>query len=209
MLKRFLWVLLLWVPIRGISSALAAEPVILVLGDSLSAAYGIAEEAGWVRLLQGRLENRGYRYRVANASITGDTTRSGVTRLPEALARNRPAIVLVELGGNDGLRGLPVSEVRRNLAAIIEHSLAYGAKVLLLGIRVPPNYGPAYAKRFQEVYAGIAETYRVPWVPFLLAGVAGQPQLMQADGIHPRAEAQGKILENVWGRLEPMLGPEH
>ncbi len=183
----------------------ADKPVILVLGDSLSAAFGIQAEIGWVALLQRRLDQEGYRYQVVNASISGDTTAGGVARLPRALKTHAPAIVLVELGGNDGLRGLPLSEMRRNLSTIIAEAKESGANVLLLGIRLPPNYGPAYTRRFEAVYAELARRHRVPWLPFLLEGVAQRTEMMQSDGMHPVADAQPKILGNVWPKLVPLL----
>jgi len=183
----------------------AAEPVILVLGDSLSAGYGVALEKGWVRLLEGRLKARGRGYRVVNASISGDTTRGGLARIGDALDTYRPAIVVLELGGNDGLRGVPLAETRRNLEGIINVSQAAGARVLLVGIQLPPNYGPAYTERFKAIYPELAERHDVPLVPFLLEGVATVPALMQADGIHPREEAQGRLLDNIWPHLEPIL----
>lgn len=185
--------------------AYAEEPVILVLGDSLSAAYGIEAQTGWVALLQQRLDREGYRYRVVNASISGDTTAGGAARLPRALKAYAPAIVVVELGGNDGLRGLPLSEMRRNLSSIIAEAKKSGAQVLLIGMRLPPNYGPAYTRSFEAVFADLARRHRVPWLPFLLEGVAQRMEMMQSDGVHPMADAQPKILGNVWPKLVPLL----
>lgn len=176
-----------------------------MLGDSLSAGYGIGAHQGWVALLQQRLDHQGYRYRVVNASISGDTTRGGLTRLPQALAQHRPTVVIVELGGNDGLRGLPLDAMHENLASIIETSRQHGAKVLLLGVRLPPNYGASYVNMFHNVYRELERAYQVPFVPYLLAGIGGRDALMQADQIHPRAEAQGRMLDNVWSRLVPTL----
>jgi acyl-CoA thioesterase-1 len=186
----------------------AEAPVVLVVGDSLSAAYGMEAGRGWVALLQGRIAERGLPHQVVNASISGDTTRGGVSRLPAALERHRPALVVLELGGNDGLRGVPLAETEANLAALIERAQVAGAGVLLAGIQIPPNYGPAYTERFRRIYPSLAERYRVALVPFLLEGVAGEGALMQEDGIHPRAEAQGRILDNVWAELEPLLTGE-
>jgi len=183
------------------------QPVLLVVGDSLSAAYGIPSGRGWVDLLDARLKAEGVAYRVVNASISGDTTRGGRSRLPAALDRAAPRVVVLALGGNDGLRGLPVEETEGNLAAMIEAALLRGARVLLVGIRLPPNYGARYTEAFRGIYPRLAERYGLPWVPFLLEGVGGNPQLMQEDGIHPRAEAQGRILDNVWERLLPILRP--
>jgi acyl-CoA thioesterase I len=187
---------------------LAAPPVILVVGDSLSAAHGIAPEQGWVALLRERLRERGYPHQVVNASVSGDTTAGGLARLPAALDRHRPAFVILELGGNDGLRGLPLEQVRANLAAMIEHSRQSGARVLLAGMRIPPNYGPAYAEGFHRIYVDLGRRYDTALVPFLLDGVAADPSLMQPDGIHPTAEAQLQMLDNVWPHLKPMLQQE-
>ncbi len=201
---------LMWIALLTLSAALplpacAQAPVILVLGDSLSAAYGIALQDGWVALLQGRLNERGLDFRVVNAGISGDTTMGGLTRLPELLQRHRPAILLIELGANDGLRGLPTPLIRDNLAAMVRLGQAAGSQVLLLGIQMPPNYGAAYNRVFQVVFQDVARGAGVPLVPFLLAGVAEDPDLMQADGLHPAAAAQPRILDNVWPVLEPQL----
>ncbi|MDX1433888.1 MAG: arylesterase [Gammaproteobacteria bacterium] len=182
-----------------------AEGVILVVGDSLSSAYGMDAREGWVALLEQRLDARGAGYRVMNASISGDTTAGGVSRLPRALESHDPDVVVIELGGNDGLRGIPLEETRSNLARMVELAKAHGARVLLLGMRLPPNYGPMYTKRFHEIYADLAEANGVARVPFFLEGVGGVRELMQDDGIHPRPEAQGRLLENVWPHLEPLL----
>ncbi|MEO6697639.1 MAG: arylesterase [Gammaproteobacteria bacterium] len=187
------------------ATILAGNATILVLGDSLSAAYGIEQNTGWVSLLQRRLQQNAPRYQVINASISGDTTSGGLTRLARALDKHQPAIVIVELGANDGLRGLSLEETQKNLAAIIEQTLSRKARVLLAGIRLPPNYGPDYTRKFHEIYSSLAARYRVPLVPFLLEGVAGKPELMQQDGLHPRASAQPAVLENVWRVLQPML----
>jgi acyl-CoA thioesterase I len=179
--------------------------VILVLGDSLSSAYGIDVDSGWVQLLQKRLQERQAGYRVVNASISGDTTSGGAARLPRALEKHRPEIVIVELGGNDGLRGLPLSVTRVNLERIIVDSQTAGARVLLLGMRLPPNYGPAYTNAFHAIYQELADRYDAARVPFLLEGIGGVDEMMQADGIHPRAEAQPLMLDNVWPYLKPLL----
>ncbi|MFZ5594076.1 MAG: arylesterase [Pseudomonadota bacterium] len=202
MLKKLLILVLLAFPLAAIA---APAPVILVLGDSLSAAYGIDQNAGWVALLQKRLMEQSYNYRVVNASISGATTRSGLSRLGQALQTYKPVIIVLELGANDGLRGLTVEEMRNNLAAIIEKSRQNRAKVLLIGMRLPPNYGPAYTKKFHDVYTGLADRYRIPLVPFLLEGVATDFSLMQSDGLHPTAEAQPMILENVWKEMARMV----
>lgn len=184
-----------------------AAPALLVLGDSLSAAFGIDTRSGWVSLLAERLAARGLDLRVVNASISGDTTAGGLARLPPLLAEHRPRVVVIELGGNDGLRGLPLPVVRGNLENLIRASRDAGARVLLLGMRIPPNYGPRYTEAFHALYADLAQRYEVPLVPFFLDGVAAQPGLIQDDGIHPRAEAQPRLLDNVWPALEPLLRP--
>ena len=205
---RLLWIAFLSVSVLGLPPAAradAAPPVILVLGDSLSAAYGIALADGWVALLQSRLRERGLDWRVVNAGISGDTTAGGLTRLPELLKRHRPAILIVELGANDGLRGLKPTVVRDNLARIIQAGRAAGSRVLLTGIQLPPNYGAAYNQAFQAVFQDLAAAQGVPLVPGLLAGVAEDRALMQADGVHPGVAAQPRILDNVWPVLEPLL----
>lgn len=183
----------------------AAGGVIVVLGDSLSSAYGFDVASGWVRLLQDRLDDDRAGYRVVNASISGDTTSGGITRLPAELKKHTPDIVVVELGGNDGLRGLPLEVTRENLERIVAESQMAGARVLLIGMRLPPNYGPAYTEAFHAIYQDLAERHNVARVPFLLDGVGGVDEMMQSDGIHPRAEAQPKMLNNVWPHLKPLL----
>jgi acyl-CoA thioesterase-1 len=183
----------------------AAADKILIVGDSLSAAYGIEKSRGWVALLQQRLEARQLGYRVINGSITGDTTRGGLSRLPAALERERPAIVVIALGGNDGLRGFAPQQTRGNLRRMIELSRDKGADVLLLGVKLPQNYGRAFGEKFHRVYLELADEMGVPLVPFFLEGVAETRDLMQADGIHPAAEAQPRILDNVWSGLVPLL----
>jgi acyl-CoA thioesterase-1 len=178
---------------------------ILVLGDSLSAGYGVRVEQGWVALLQGRLSAQGYEYRVVNASASGETTGGALARLPRALEKQRPAVVIVELGGNDGLRGLPIAEVRANFESIVRLSRQAGAKVLLIGMRIPPNYGPAYTQAFHELYVDLAARQRLPFVPFFLDGVALDDTLMQEDGLHPNAKAQPALLDQVWPMLKPLL----
>jgi acyl-CoA thioesterase-1 len=183
-----------------------AAPVIMVFGDSLSAGYGLPQGKGWVDLLRQRLEHDGYHYRVVNASISGDTTLGGRSRLADALAEHRPAVVVLELGANDGLRGQSIADVRDNLQRMIRASEAQGAKVVLVGMRIPPNYGPGYTKKFQGVFVEVSRQARVPLVPFLLEGVADKRELFQADGLHPTVEAQAVLLDNVWQRLQPLLG---
>ena len=181
-------------------------PVLLVLGDSLSAEYGLSRGTGWVQLLADRLRANGSDYRVVNASISGETTSGGRTRLPALLKEHRPRIVVLELGANDGLRGLPLNVMRDNLQAMIRQGQAAGAKVLLVGLRVPPNYGREYAERFADTFSTMARELKVPLVPFLLDGFAESLDLFQADRIHPSVEAQPRILENVWPVLRPLLG---
>lgn len=178
------------------------RPTLLVMGDSLSAAYGIEQEMGWVTLLAERLEDEAD---VINASISGETTSGGAQRLASIIGQQPPDIVLLELGGNDGLRGLPPTQMRSNLASMIEQSQQAGADVLLLGIDIPPNYGQAYRDAFTGVFHSLADEYDVSLVPFLLEDVALNEQLMQDDGIHPTAAAQPIILDNVWPALEPLL----
>lgn len=186
-------------------SALAASQTILVVGDSLSAAYGIDAQKGWVQLLQSRLQEQKFDYRVVNASISGDTAGGGAGRLPALLKAHRPNVVIVELGGNDGLRGLSPAEINRQLTIMVRAAQATGAKVLLLGMKIPPNYGKTYTDQFEKVYRDVAARERVPLVPFLLDGIGANRKLMQGDGIHPTAEAQGRMLENVWGQLKSLL----
>ena len=202
--SRWLPVLVLWLAAFG-PLARAETPVILVLGDSLSAGYGIPVERGWVNLLQLRLKERGYPHRVVNASISGDTTSGGLSRLPAALEQHRPALVILELGANDGLRGQPPMVISRNLARLIEQTQQSGARVLLAEMRIPPNYGPLYTQKFQAAFGELAGKYNIPLIPFMLNGVSGNPALIQDDGLHPRAEAQARILENVWPTLETAL----
>lgn len=193
--------LLLCLAVLSLTPGAARADTILVMGDSLSAAYGIDPQAGWVNLLKQRL---GDEHEVVNASISGETTSGGSARLPDILGQYHPDIVLLELGGNDGLRGLSPQQMQVNLAKMIERSQEKGAEVLLLGIEVPPNYGPAYTQAFREVFAQLASEHDVPLLPFLLEGV-DLDGMLQSDGIHPTAEAQPIILENVWSQLEPML----
>lgn len=173
-------------------------PTVLVVGDSLSAGYGIDLEEGWVALLESKLAAHYADARVINASISGDTTSGGRTRLKKALATHRPSLVIIELGGNDGLRGLSLRAMRRNLTDMVESSRAAGAEVALLGIRIPPNYGTRYADSFHTIYTDLASRYEAPMVDFFLEGVALNDDLMQADGIHPNAQAQPRLLDNAW-----------
>jgi acyl-CoA thioesterase-1 len=187
-------------------SARAETPVILVFGDSISAGYGLAHvEQGWVALLQTRLKQQGYGEQVVNASVSGETTAGGLARLPRALELHHPATVILELGGNDGLRALPVAQMRANLMHMADLAAAAGARVLLLGMRMPPNYGPDYTRQFSASYGDLARDKRLPLVPFLLNGIALDPALMQADGFHPNELGQPKLLDNVWPSLQPLL----
>ena len=179
-----------------------SRPVIMIMGDSLSAAYGIEQEAGWVRLLEARL---GTTAEVVNASISGETSSGGASRLPELLGQHEPDIVLIELGGNDGLRGLPPTQFEANMSRMIEASQTADAEVVLLGIDIPPNYGQAYRNAFTDVFVRLADDYELSLLPFLLEDIALVDELMQDDGIHPTAEAQPIILDNVWPVLEPLL----
>lgn len=193
----------------GSGLAAAAEPpVILVVGDSLSAEYGLPAGTGWVALLQQRLAAQKRPHRVVNASISGDTTAGGRSRLPAALRTHKPAIVILELGGNDALRGLPLASTRDNLQAMVKAAQAAGAKVLIAGMQVPPNYGAAYGREFAELFAQVAKPARAALVPFLLKGVADRPDAMdwfQPDRIHPLAKAHPQMLDNVWDALKPLL----
>lgn len=190
---------------RAADAPQSAAPTLLVLGDSLSAAYGIKVEQGWVALLQARLRDKGYGHRIINASSSGETTGGALARLPRMLALHRPVIVIVELGGNDGLRGLPIADIRRNLTAIIRTSQQAGARILLVGMKIPPNYGPSYTRDFHALFGELAREFKLPSVPFLLEDVVTDEDLFQADGIHPTAAAQPLLLREVWPQLEPLL----
>ena len=182
-----------------------AGPTILVFGDSLSANYGLAVESGWASLLQQRLKQNHYAYQVINASISGETTAGGLSRIDSALAAHQPAIVIVELGANDGLRGLSLQATRDNLDAMIRACRASKAKVLLVGMRLPPNYGAEYSERFGMIYPALAKKHHTALLPFLLEGMADKREWFQADNLHPTAAAQTAVLENVWKHLKPML----
>ena len=183
----------------------AEPPVILVLGDSLSAGYGLAPGQGWVSLLQQRLKKEGYGHRVVNASVTGETTDGGLARIDRALATHEPGIVILELGGNDGLRGLPVARVEENLGRLITKSRAAGAEVLLLTVSMPTNYGPKYTSEFQKVYADLKTRYDIGVGPLMSPEFAVKLAYFQQDGIHPNAKAQPLLLDNVWAQLTPLL----
>ncbi|MDJ0926364.1 MAG: arylesterase [Gammaproteobacteria bacterium] len=201
---QYLFVLLLWL-VAACSPAAAPDRTILVVGDSLSAGFGVPLEQGWVALLRERLADEGYGYRVVNASISGDTTSGGLRRLPRALEQHRPAIVIIELGGNDGLRGTPVMVIRSNLKQMIDISRAQDAQIVLAGMQMPPNYGASYTEAFADVYADLAADYDAALIPFFMDGVALNADLMQPDGIHPNAAGQPVLLENAWAALEPLL----
>ena len=200
-MKRWLIVCLLF------AASASAHPArtILVFGDSISAGYGIPVGQGWVALLQAKLEGLGYGYRVVNASVSGETTAGGLDRLPRALALHRPQILILELGGNDGLRALPVQHMRANLGRMLRLARSAGTSVVLLGMRMPPNYGPEYTAQFQRAFVDVAKAHRVAFVPFFLQGIATQPALMQADGLHPNVRGQALLLANAWRALGPML----
>ncbi|WP_375738149.1 arylesterase [Pseudomonas boanensis] len=178
---------------------------LLVVGDSISAALGLETSQGWVSLLEKRLVEQGYQHRVINASISGDTSAGGLARLPALLDEYQPSLVIIELGGNDGLRGQSPAQLQQNLAGMIDNVRSRGASVLLLGMRLPPNYGARYTLAFSQVYSALAEEKQVSLVPFFLEGVGGVPDMMQADGIHPQAKAQPRLLDNLWPTLKPML----
>jgi acyl-CoA thioesterase-1 len=187
------------------ATTVAPAATLLVFGDSLSSAYGIGPKEGWVSLLEERLKREKFDYSVVNASISGETTSGGATRIDEALTRTTPGLVIVALGGNDGLRGLPAAQIRSNLTRIVESAKRRGARVLLLGIRMPPNYGPQYVQEFETVYRDVAKSQKVPLVPFMLEGVADRRELMQSDNIHPTSAAQPVILDTVWKELKVLL----
>lgn len=187
------------------ASAYSASKTVLVLGDSLSAEYGLIRGKGWVPLLERRLQEDKLDAVIVNASVSGETTSGGKTRLPALLEQHRPSIVIIELGGNDGLRGLPLSSVEANFRTMIEESKKANARVLLVGMQIPPNYGRDYTQKFASIYTRLSKEMHIPLVPFLLEGVADKPQLFQADRIHPVAEAQPTILNNVWAYLKPLL----
>jgi acyl-CoA thioesterase-1 len=183
----------------------ALADTVLVVGDSISAAFGLDTRQGWVALLEKRLAEQGYEHQVVNASISGDTSAGGAARLPGLLVEHQPNLVILELGGNDGLRGQAPAQLQQNLASMIEQAQDAGAKVLLLGMRLPPNYGIRYTTAFAQVFATLAEEKQVAFVPFFLDGVGGVPEMMQRDGLHPAAAAQSVLLENLWPTLQSLL----
>ncbi|RQZ17779.1 arylesterase [Burkholderia sp. Bp9031] len=198
------------VPARAATAAASASgqgrPALVVLGDSLSAEYGLPRDTGWVALLRQRLATERIDYSVANASVSGDTTSGGRARLPAVLQRLKPSIVVVELGSNDALRGVPLATTEQNLRGIIADARQARAKVVLVGMYVPPNYGPDYTQKFHAVYTRLSKEFGVPLVPFLLAGIENKPEMFQSDQMHPAQQAQGILLDNVWPALKPLLG---
>ncbi len=201
-----------WLSLVSLSPGVAAETatssesrVIVVLGDSLSASFGIDQSNGWVSLLEQKLSLDNYAYRVINASISGETTQGGLQRLPKLLKKYQPDLVILELGGNDGLRGLSIDLIKTNLQTMISKTTQSDAAILLIGMRLPPNYGQFYTDAFSQMYVDLANSNNIPVVPFLLAGIATRENLMQVDGIHPREEAQSLMLDNVWKHLQPLL----
>jgi acyl-CoA thioesterase-1 len=190
-----------------VSQPLSADdpPVLLILGDSLSAGYGMDSDQSWVHLLEMRLNDNGHAYRILNSSISGDTTQGGLARLPRLLDRYQPRIVIIELGANDGLRGINPGITRANMSRMVQSSQQSGAKVLLAGIKLPPNYGVDYIEQFESMYADLAREYDTLLVPFFMDGIVFKPGLLQADGIHPNEKGQPVLLENVWQVLQPAL----
>ena len=201
-MRKFLTVLLLFLSSAGLT---ANAPTVLVFGDSLSAGFGIDVDQSWTQLLQSRLQQQGYEHRVVNASISGETTEGGAARITSALDNFEPQLVILELGGNDGLRAFPPPRIKRNLHKIIESTKDSGAAVVLLGIRIPGNYGRRYTEAFEGVYRELADELDVPWIEFFMEGVALNEELMQDDGIHPNAEAQAILLDNAWPIIEQAL----
>ena len=200
-----MWLRILLLLILTAVTPVHAARTILVFGDSLSAGYGLPAGSGWVSLLEQRLKRDRLDYTIVNASISGETTLGGRNRIADALAQHKPAVVIVQLGGNDGLRGNPIEETRRNLIAIVGASRKAGAKVLLVGMRIPPNYGKVYTRRFEALFAEVARQQNASLVPFMLQGFADKPEWFQSDGIHPAVEAQPRILDNIYRRLRALL----
>jgi acyl-CoA thioesterase-1 len=185
--------------------AASAQGTVLVYGDSLSAAYGIGQKESWVSLLEGRLRKSGLDYTVANESISGETSSGGASRIAETLARVKPQVMVLELGSNDGLRGLPVAQMRENLGRIIGAAQKAGSKVLIVGMRMPPNYGPAYTREFEAAFRRLSRDFRVPLLPFFLEPIGDRREMFQPDQLHPTAQAQPLLAENVWKALRPLL----
>jgi acyl-CoA thioesterase-1 len=192
-------------PDAGNTTGADTRPVILILGDSISAAYAMEQSESWPALLANRLDENGYAFRVFNSSITGDTTEGGLSRLSRLLASQKPAVVIIELGGNDGLRGLSLDVTRNNLRSMITQSQQAGAEVVIAGIQLPPNYGQTYTERFSAMFGELSAEYKTALIPFILDGIALDPALMQDDGIHPNVQAQPLVLGHVWTALEPLL----
>lgn len=188
--------------------ALASQNTVLVVGDSLSAAHGVPSETAWVELLRDRINSRELNWTVVNASIGGETTDGGLRRLPGLLETHDPTIVIIELGGNDGLRGFPPNVIESNLANMIEQVRDIGATPLLVGMQIPPNYGQRYTTMFADIFPTLSDRYNTPLVPFFLDGIYDQDGLMQGDGIHPTEEAQPRLLDNIWPKLEPLLNKQ-
>ena len=201
-MRRFLTFLLLLICVHSYATE---TPTVLVFGDSLSAGHGIEVDQSWTALLQSRLDDQGYEHQVINASIGGDTTESGAARIGQAIATFAPSLIILELGGNDGLRGIPADRMRGNLHKIIKTSKDSGAAVVLLGIRIPPNYGQRYIEDFDNVFRELANELDVPWIEFFMEGVALHDELMQSDGIHPNADAQPILLDNAWPMIDAAL----
>jgi acyl-CoA thioesterase-1 len=201
-MKRILFVAML---VFGTADGATPAPTLLVYGDSLSAAYGINRELGWVTLLQERLRRENFNYRVVNASISGETSSGGAARIGKVLEQMVPEVMILALGANDGLRGLPVGQFKANLSNILRAAQSRRARVLLVGMRVPPNYGPRYTREFEQTFRDLADEYRIPLVPFLLEGIADRREYFQSDTIHPTAEGQPVMLETVWRQLVPLL----
>jgi acyl-CoA thioesterase-1 len=210
-MSRVICILMVWLLAAPAAAAppAAQAPVVLVFGDSLSAGYGIRVEQGWVSLLAQKIEHEGYGFRVVNASVSGETTDGGLARLPRALTVQQPRIVLLELGANDGLRGLPLAGTRANLDQMISLLQSHHVTVLMLGLRMPPNYGERYTTGFTAMYQELAASHHIALLPFLLENVALAPGLMQADGLHPNEQGQPLLLDNVWPKLVPLLRGAH
>ncbi|MEO8019128.1 MAG: arylesterase [Pseudomonadota bacterium] len=204
-LIRFIQLVLVFALVNPAGAEVATPRTVVVLGDSLSAGYGIEIKEGWVNLLAQRIASEGYGYKVINASVSGETTQGGLARLPRVLTLHKPNVVIIELGGNDGLRGLPLATSRENLKRAIGLARGSQARVVLVGMMIPPNYGPRYAQEFRDMYTSLASANSIALVPFLLDQVALNPTLMQRDGIHANASGQPRMLENVWPKLKPLL----
>jgi acyl-CoA thioesterase I len=200
-----LCVLALAVP--GVTHASSDTPILLVLGDSLSAGYGINKNEGWVTLLEKKIKTEGYGYQVVNASITGETTGGGLSRLQSLLTQYKPDLLLIELGANDGLRGFPISFMNNNLDAMVKLAKQHHTRVLLVGVQLPFNYGPRYTDAFEKTFLAVSHTHKIPLVPSLLGKVPLDENLMQKDGLHPNAAAQPQLLQQVWPSLQPLLKP--